>query len=180
MDPVLADLLKWCGGGIAWIASVVVTYSVAKRTKVDDLKMTRRHELVERLSILLQEDHEGRESLMRQYQANFSHLSLTDALDAFDRHSYRTINESMDRASDTKAKLHDLSREIAIYVDEATHGELKRYLNATSFTFSSDEMGLVINTHGRCFLLNLNDDALVLVRRSSFENIMKRLRNMRH
>lgn len=162
------------------MVSVVVTYALAKRTKVDDLKMKRRHELVERLSILLQEDHEGRQALLAKYQSNFSHLSTQEALDAYERHSYRSINEGIHRAGDSKSKLHDLSREIAIYIDEATHGELKRYLKATTFTFSTDGTGLIINTYGRSFLLNLNDESLIQVRRSAFENIMKALRTMRH
>lgn len=182
LDPVTVDLIKWVLTGMTWVGSVVITYVFAKREKVDDLRIRRRHELVEKLSVLIQEDHQLREVLRRSFESNFSHLGRKEAYEAFDTHEslYQGMRQSIERCAETKAELDDLAREIAIYISERLLAELQGYLSTTTFTYMTDGYGLLINTYAASFFENLLDKTRAQEQREAFTNVMKGLRNVKH
>jgi len=182
LEPEIVDLIKWVLTAIAWIVSVFVTYKIGKRGKVDDLKIHRRHELVEKLSILLQEDHQTREGLIRQFHRNFAHLERAAAYEAFETLEtlYQDMRASIERCAELKIELRSLSRQIAIYLQEDLLSELNKYLGSTSFTYITDGIGLFINTYGRSFFENLLDETNIKIRNIAYFNILKGLRNVRH
>jgi len=182
LEPEIIDLIKWILTGLAWLISVVVTYQIGKRGKVDDLKIQRRHELVEKLSILLQEDHLVRNGLITEFHSNFDHLERAGAYEAFERHEtlYLSMRASIERCAELKIELRTLSREVAIYVPEDLLSELSRYQESTSFTYTTDGLGLLINTYGRSFFENLLDDNNIQIQKSAYSKVMKGLRNVKH
>lgn len=182
LKPEIIDLIKWILTGAAWLVSVVVTYRIGKRGKIDDLKIHRRHELVEKLSILLQEDYQTRKGLISQFHSNFDHLERAEAYDAFEEHYslYQGMRASIERCGELKIELRTLSREIAIYIQENLLSELNAYLESTSFTYSTDGFGILINTYGRSFFENLLNETNIETQDSTYSKILKGLRNVRH
>lgn len=183
LDPELASLIKWLLGGIGWLVSIVTTYIIGKRGKVDDLKISRRHELIEKLSISLQEDYDNREILMKQFQNNFDHITeRAKAYEAFENYQtlYTDMRALIDKCSQLTTELHSLSREIAIYVKEDLHNELKKYIDSTNFKYTDDGGIGLICTYYPSFFENLLDESNVRIRRESFSKILKKLRNTRH
>lgn len=182
LEPEIVDLIKWVLTGLAWLVSVVITYQIGKRGKVDDLKIHRRHELVEKLSILLQEDHQTRESLIRQFHSNFKHLERPEAYEAFEKHDslYQGLRTDIERCAELKIELQTLSRETAIYIQEDLLTELNKYLDSTSFTYMTDGFGFLINTYGRSFFDNLLDETNIKIQNAAYSKILKGLRNVKH
>lgn len=182
LEPEIVDLIKWFFTGLAWLVSVIVTYHIGKRGKVDDLKIRRRHELVEKLSVLLQEDHQVRKGLNRQFNSNFNHLERAEAYEAFERHEslYQGMRSSIERCSEIKYEMHTLERDIAIYIKEELLLEIEKYINSTTFTYSTDGFGFLINTYGRSFFENLLNEENINIQNTSYSKLMKGLRNISH
>jgi hypothetical protein len=182
IDIEVVDLIKWILTGSAWLISVVITYKISKRGKVDDLKIQRRHELVERLSILIQEDHQTRLTLAAEFFSNFEHLDRAEAYEAFEKHEslYQGIRASIERCAEIKIELRDISREIAIYINEDLLTEINKYMDSTSFSYMTDGVGFLINTYGRSFFENLLDNKNINIQNSTYKKILKGLRNVRH
>jgi len=182
LDTEVADLIKWILTGLAWLVSVVITYHVGKRGKVDDLKIQRRHELVEKLSILLQEDHQTRQTLVAEFNSNFEHLDRPEAYEAFEKHEslYQGMRTGIERCAELKIELRNISREITIYINEDLLGEINKYIDSTSFSYMTDGFGFLINTYGRSFFENLLDKNNLDLQNSAYSKILKGLRNVRH
>ena len=182
LDAEVVDLIKWALTGLAWLISVVITYHIGKRGKVDDLKIQRRHELVDKLSILLQEDHQTRQTLVAEFNSNFEHLDRVEAYEAFEKHEslYQSMRAGIERCAELKIELRNLSREIAIYINEDLLKEINKYIDSTSFSYMTDGFGFLINTYGRSFFDNLLDTKNIDIQNTTYKKILKGLRDVRH
>jgi len=181
LDPAILEVLKWPGWPLNAL-SAVITYELGKRAKIDDLRIKKQHELREQLSIALQQDYQLRESLTRQYKDNFGHLDRRAANEAFAKHEglYQRMRECINDTSETRAKIHSLAQEGSIYLKPKVSELLSKYLEATTFSYTTDGMGgLLINTYYNSFFEKLLDDQSARTRIIPFHEIMNKLRKFK-
>lgn len=178
MDPQIIDSAKWALGGLGALFSLYVSYKLGKRGKVDDLFIKRRHDLVERLSVALQDDFETREVLRSEYESNFGHVDEFKAMEVFNRYDdlYQGMRNNIQRCAELLASLRQLRREVAIYVKPKVAQLVEQYIACNQFTFDTDG-GLLINTYAEEFFRNLLDESKHARRETLFRHLMKELRS---
>lgn len=158
-DQQVIDTLKWFGLGIGWLVSAYVTYRIGRRTKHDDIQIVKRHTFAEQIAALLQRDFHNRRLLTEQYHSNFDHMgNLSEAMQAFHKHEtlYRSMRDTILELPTDIEKLHELSRNSALYLEENTTSAIETYIGVTRFSFETDGIGL-INTYVEDFFVNLLD-----------------------
>jgi hypothetical protein len=63
-------------------------YVFGRRSKIDEIQISKKHALAEQLSALLEEDFDDRVKLCRSYHENFDHMKdLSEVMYYFDKHS---------------------------------------------------------------------------------------------
>jgi hypothetical protein len=158
-------------------------YYFGKRSKIDDLRIKRRHELAEQLSIAIQKDHKTRENLMQGYKSNFEHLDEMRAIEAFEKHPnlYSTMRQQIEQLSESGSQISELGQQGAIYFDVSLPELIDTYNEATNFSFSTDGCGgIFFDTYNQAFFSNLLNSERIEIRRRTFKAIMKNLRDMKH
>lgn len=169
---------------VGWILSNVIVYMIGRRTRVDEIKIKRKFDLAEQLAVALQKDHNSREDFMDWFKANLGHLDLMEALAAFDQHAgvlYKNTDAKFEALQNTRAEIGKLNMDAVIYFDKSFHEMVNKYMHATEFSYTHDGVGgIIFNNYARAFFSNLLDADKIEVRRESFEEIIDRLRRMKH
>jgi len=181
-EPISTPAVILAAAG--WLSSNIIVYFIARRTRVDEIKVKRKFNLAEQLAVALQKDHHSREDFMEWFKANLGHLKMMEALEAFDKHAgtlYKNTDAKFEALQNTRAEIGKLNMEAVIYFDKSFHDLVNNYLRATEFTYIHDGIGgIIFNHYARAFFSNLLDDDKIRVRRESFEEIIDRLRRIKH
>jgi len=178
LDPQTIDILKWFGLGIGWLITTYVTYRIGRRVKHDDIQIRKRHNFAEQLSVLLQKDFHNRKLLAKQYHSNFDRMNdVSEAMHYFNKHEtlYQEMRDAMSDLPADIAKLQEINRSAAIYLDESTTSAIESYIENTRFSFESDGIGL-INTYADNFFTNLLDQSRSSQLAEGYKNAMCGLR----
>jgi hypothetical protein len=170
----------WIALALGWAISIYVTYKIGRRQNVDNIHIKKRNEFSEQIAALLKEDYDDRKSLRQDYKANFSQYgSLDEVIAAFGKFDtlYAPIKRKLATLPDRLPKIRNLNDKATLYFDDKTSACIDDYLKETSFTYVTDEMGLISDYGVRLFekLLNESDFAKLS---NAHEKAIKRLRRL--
>lgn len=175
------EIGKWVLGGLAWLISVIITYYIGKKSKVDDIRLKKTYEIAEEVAVLIQKDHHDRELLIEEFNENFGHIpDRKDAVENF--HRFPSLYESMRKEimglPEQINKLQDLNRKAAIYFREDLTRKIEDYITMARFTYLTDG-GLLFDTYLESFFDNLLDAKRIDQRRVLYKKIIKRLQRLK-
>ena len=151
---------------------------LGRRSKIDEIQITKRHELAEKLSILLQEDFNDRLNLKKDYHANFNHMrDLSEAMHYFDKHQnlYISLREGIIRIPTRIPNLTEANQKASIYLPENITSSINKYIELTKFTYFTDNIGF-INDYAERFFEHLLDDDKWKAMEKLYIEIMGQLR----
>jgi hypothetical protein len=155
------DIFNTLTDAVISLVSALFGYFLGRRAKIDEILLTKRHELAEQLYILLQEDFDDRLSLRKEYR-NF--IPLTNPtywvyrLDKNDekRELYSIISQRVDQISTRRASIKETNQKAAIYLPNNVTAAINEYLELTDFTNKTERVGRM-NDVVASFFYNLMD-----------------------
>lgn len=178
LDQNTMELIKWFGGGFAWLLSMYITYVFGKKSKHDDIQIKKRHDFAEQILHLLQQDFSARKSLLEQYHANFDHMNgIADAMDSFLKYEtlYMGMKDTIESLPDGISQLKELNQKATIYFNKTTTERIDSYIKATVFSYHTDGIGL-INNYAEAFFTNLLEEVRFKQLLKDYEKSICRLR----
>jgi len=167
-------------GGFGFLTAIV-GYFIGKRSKIDDIRIKKTHELVEELSVLIQEDYTDRKSVREQYERSFGHLNgPQEAGLYFDKHYtlHGSLREIMQRLVERRPKIVETKQRSAVYLTEKVIESVDEYIELTTFTYMTDGIGLIDN-YAASFFEHSLDDNKASRREAIYKDVMHRLRKIR-
>ena len=180
MGDKFIEITKWLGGGAAWLISMIITYKLGRKSKIDDIHIKKRHEYAEIMADALKKDFKERQTLLELYEKNFGHLKeIAEADEAFNRFPslYKEMRTIIAELPNGINKLEEISRKATVYFNPAVMNDVENYISETRFSFATDGTGgLLYNTFFLSFFNNLLDQKKILKRKSLFESSIYKLR----
>lgn len=167
--------------GVFVLLTAVVGYFVGKKSKIDDVRIKKTHELAEELSVLMQEDHRDRNFAREQYDRSFGHLSGPhEAAQYFGQHEilHGSLRQVIERLMERRPKVVELKDRSAIYLPKRVTDLVDEYIGLTTFEYMTDGIGL-IDTFAQSFFEHCLDDQKASRREEIFDEIMRRLRKIK-
>jgi hypothetical protein len=164
--------------GVVGIITAIIGYSLGRRSKVDDIRIKRAHELMEELAIVIQEDFHDRVYLRREYELNFGHLdSPAEAAHYFEQQDvmHDSMRKAMFRVVERRTKIISINQKCALFLPAAITEEVERYVELATLFHISDG----INPYSESFFTDLLDREKSASREKLFKSIMAGLRKVK-
>lgn len=145
----------------------------------NDIRVQRRHEFARQIATLVEEDYSNRDSLRRYYKANFSHLSLEDALAAIDTHEllYAHVRAMVCGLRSGISKLSEFTGEATMLFNPESTAAVQSYVAAATIGDDPDSASL----SGQALFTKLLDDENFVRTGEAYGRAIKLLRReIRH
>lgn len=145
----------------------------------NDIRVQRRHEFARQIATLVEEDYSDRDSLRRYYKANFSHLSLEDALAAIDTHEllYAHVRAMVCGLRSGISKLSEFTGEATMLFNPESAAAVQSYVAAA--TIGDDPASASLS--GQALFTKLLDDENFVRTGEAYGRAIKLLRReIRH
>lgn len=163
------------------IISGAASYWWGKRAKIDEIRIQRVHELVEKMSVAFLDVHRGMERLASWFESNFKNLnSIAEAVDRFREGAdtiYASKKDDIEQLAKDKATLGTLVKQGQVYLPERLLNDLAAYMETCSFQFSN--VWPFFDTYLEGLVENILDPEKRSARARLEQNIIKRFRRVR-